>query len=161
MGFFGGLNTEAYDRNYSDRALLARIFRYFNAFRKRLILLTGVTLAMALFGALNPLLVSSGVQALVQTRQDLYLLGLVIVVLIVGVLNWAANLARRRLSAVVTGDVVLNLRRDAFNAAVNHDLSFYDEFKTGRIISRITSDTEEFAQVVAESFPQESSENPQ
>jgi ATP-binding cassette, subfamily B, bacterial len=148
MGFFGGLDTEAYDRNYSDRALLARIFRYFSAFRKRLILLTGVTLAMAAFGALNPLLVSSGVQALVQARQGLYLLGLVLVVLLVGVLNWAANLARRRLSAIVTGDVVLNLRRDAFNAAVNHDLSFYDEFKTGRIISRITSDTQEFAQMV-------------
>jgi ATP-binding cassette, subfamily B, bacterial len=148
MGFFGGLNTEAYDRNYSDRALLARIFRYFSAFRKRLIWLTVVTLAMAIFGALNPLLVSSGVQALVQTRQDWYLVGLVVVVLIVGVLNWAANFARRRLSAIVTGDVVLNLRRDAFNAAVNHDLSFYDEFKTGRIISRITSDTQEFAQMV-------------
>jgi ATP-binding cassette subfamily B protein len=148
MGFFGGLNTEAYDRNYTDRALLARIFRYFNAFRTRLIWLTVVTLGMAIFGALNPLLVSSGVQSLVQTQQAWYLIGLVLVVLIVGVLNWAANLARRRLSAIVTGDVVLNLRRDAFNAAVNHDLSFYDEFKTGRIISRITSDTQEFAQMV-------------
>jgi ATP-binding cassette subfamily B protein len=148
MGFFGNLNTEAYDRSYTDRVLLARIFRYFNAFRKRMILLAGVTVSMAVFGALNPLLVSSGVQALVQTRQDWYLVGLVLVVLLVGVLNWAANFARRRLAAVVTGDVVLTLRRDAFNAAVNHDLSFYDEFKTGRIISRITSDTQEFAQMV-------------
>ena len=31
---------------------------------------------------------------------------------------------------------------------MNHDMSFFDEFQSGRIISRITSDTEEFAQVV-------------
>ena len=148
MGFFGGLATEAYDRSYSDRALIARIFRYFSIFRGRMIALAFMTVAMAAFGALMPILVSTGVQSLVQTEQNWYLVGLVFVVLLVGVLNWAANWARRVLSAEVTGDVVLALRRDAFNASVNHDLSFYDEFKTGRIISRITSDTQEFAQMV-------------
>jgi ATP-binding cassette subfamily B protein len=37
---------------------------------------------------------------------------------------------------------------DAFRAAAEHDLSFYDEFSSGRIVSRITSDTREFGQVV-------------
>ncbi len=148
MGFFGGLNTEAYDRSYSDRTLVARIFRYFGKFRGRMIALAFVTIAMAGFGALMPILVSTGVQALVQTQASGYLVGLVLVVLLIGVLNWAANWVRRRLAAEVTGDVVLALRRDAFNASVKHDLSFYDEFKTGRIISRITSDTQEFAQMV-------------
>ncbi len=46
------------------------------------------------------------------------------------------------------GDLVLALRSDAFDASVRHDMSFFDEFQSGRIISRITSDTEEFAQVV-------------
>ena len=40
------------------------------------------------------------------------------------------------------------LRQDAFTASVNHDMSFFDEFQSGRIISRITSDTQEFSQVV-------------
>ena len=44
--------------------------------------------------------------------------------------------------------MVLALRSDAFDASVRHDMSFFDEFQSGRIISRITSDTEEFAQVV-------------
>jgi ATP-binding cassette subfamily B protein len=92
--------------------------------------------------------VSSGVQSMVQAHSDLYLVGLILVVLIVGVLTWIGNLVRRRLTAIVTGDVVLALRSDAFNASVKHDLSFYDEFKTGKIVSRITSDTQEFAQMV-------------
>jgi len=148
MGMFGGLNAEAYDRAYTDRALIQRIFKYFAAFRRQLALVIVTTLLMALFGAINPLLVSSGVQATVQAQSDLYLVGLVVAVLLVGVLNWVANLVRRRLTAQATGDVVMALRRDAFNASVNHDLSFYDEFKTGKIISRITSDTQEFAQMV-------------
>jgi len=47
---------------------------------------------------------------------------------------------------VIVG-VVLSLRKDVFQASVSHDMSFYDEFLSGRVISRITSDTEEFAQV--------------
>jgi len=148
MGMFGGLNAEAYDRSYTDRALIARIFKYFGAYHKRLALVSIATIAMAIFGAVNPLLVSNGVQSLINAQSDVYLAGLVLVVLLVGVLNWAANWARRQLTAIITGDAVLSLRRDAFDASVNHDLSFYDEFQAGKIVSRITSDTQEFAQMV-------------
>jgi ATP-binding cassette subfamily B protein len=43
---------------------------------------------------------------------------------------------------------VLELRSKAFNAAAEHDLSFYDQFSSGRIVSRITSDTNDFGQLV-------------
>src|SRR5215510_16132366 len=46
------------------------------------------------------------------------------------------------------GDVVLDLRTRAFRAAAEHDLSFYDQFSSGRIVSRITSDTNDFGQLV-------------
>ncbi len=59
-------------------------------------------------------------------------------------MNWV----RRRVTARAVGDVMLALRRRAFAAAAEHDLSFYDEHSSGRIVSRITSDTEEFANVV-------------
>ena len=48
----------------------------------------------------------------------------------------------------VIQDVVLAMRHDAFTAAANQDMSFYDEFSSGRVVSRITSDTEEFGQIV-------------
>lgn len=148
MGMFAGLNAEAYDRSYSDRVLVTRILKYFGAYRRRMILIALLTVAMAIFGAANPLLVSDGVESLVNAQSDLYLAGLVAVVLLIGALNWAANLGRRRLTALITGDAVLALRRDAFDASVKHDLSFYDEYQAGKIVSRITSDTQEFAQMV-------------
>jgi len=44
--------------------------------------------------------------------------------------------------------MVMNLRTDAFGSAANHDLSFYDKFSSGRVVSRITSDTREYGQMV-------------
>jgi ATP-binding cassette subfamily B protein len=76
------------------------------------------------------------------------LLALVAATLFLGVFTWAGNWARRRLTARVIGDVILALRRSAFDSAVHHDLSFFDQFRSGKIISRITSDTQEFSQVV-------------
>ena len=148
MAIFAGLEAEAYDREYSDRVLIARIARYFAPHRAQVTLIAALIALMAILGAALPILIAQGVDALPELASDAYLFGLVGLALLTGVLNWAANWWRRRLTQRVTGDVVLALRLDAFRASVQHDLSFYDEFKSGRIISRITSDTQEFAQVV-------------
>ena len=36
-----------------------------------------------------------------------------------------------------------------FRSAARHDLSFYDQFSSGKIVSRITSDTQDFGQLVS------------
>jgi ATP-binding cassette, subfamily B, bacterial len=148
MGFFAGLDAEAYDRSYSDRELLRRMTAYFRPHMRRLIGIVAGTLVVAIAGAATPLIVARGVDAMAASASmDLMLLlgGLVIVL---GVAIWAANWFSRRLTMRTVGDVMLKLRRDAFKAAAEHDLSFYDEFSSGRIVSRITSDTQDFAQVV-------------
>ena len=50
--------------------------------------------------------------------------------------------------AQAIASVVMQLASDGFRAATNHDLSFYDEYSSGRIVSRITSDTQDFGQLV-------------
>jgi len=147
MGFFYGLNSEAYDRNYSDRELITRILRYFKPYRGRVILVILVVNFAALVGALNPILVARALDGIIKTPGARAILLLTLIVLGLGIADWAANYARRRMTAYLSGEVISALRRDAFTAALNHDLSFFDEFRSGRIISRITSDTEEFAQV--------------
>ncbi|HEX7540685.1 MAG TPA: ABC transporter ATP-binding protein, partial [Anaerolineales bacterium] len=70
------------------------------------------------------------------------------IVLFIGVADWGLNWARRRLTVRTVGDVVLNLRTLAFRAAVEHDLSFYDQFSSGRIVSRINADTSTLGELV-------------
>ena len=148
MGVFYGLNTEAYDREYSDRELIRRILTYFRPHLKKVGAIGLFILLSSSFNAVQPLVVSRGLDLLVESQSLSLLIGIVAAVLLVGIGNWLVNWARRRFLARVVGDVVLTLRVTAFRASVNHDMSFFDEFQSGRVISRITSDTEEFYQVV-------------
>ncbi len=148
MSVFFGLDKEAYDRQYTDRELLRRISGYFSPHRRHVALVGVLVAAIALIGAAQPLIISRGLDLLLVSPTLALVLGLVALVLFIGNLNWVGNWLRRRLTARVIGDVVLTLRSDAFRASVGHDMSFFDEFQSGRIISRITSDTEELSQVV-------------
>jgi ATP-binding cassette, subfamily B, bacterial len=148
MGFFSNLDTEAYDRQYSDRDLVRRMAKYFIPHRRKLLVVSLMLLLMALTGAALPVVVSRGVDLLATSPSNAIIAGLFFAVLLMGVFNWLANWVRRRLTQQAVGDVVLDLRKDAFDAATEHDLSFYDQYSSGRIVSRITSDTTEFGNVV-------------
>jgi len=148
MGFFAGLNEEKYDRQYSDRTLVKRIAGYFKPQGKRLIAISIFVAGIAVVGVAQPVVVARSVDLLKQqpTLDSIGLFGTAI--LLVGVGLWGLNWARRSLTVRSVGDVVLELRTRAFRAAAEHDLSFYDQFSSGRIVSRITSDTQDFGQLV-------------
>lgn len=148
MGLFSGLATEAYDRQYSDRELLRRVVRYFRPHGRAMAGIAVLLLLISVFGAGVPILLARALDALgeeLSTQQIALVVGLV---LLSGVIVWGANWWRRRLSSRAVADVVLQVRLDAFRAAASHDLSFYDEYSSGRVVSRITSDTREFGDVV-------------
>src|SRR6185369_16215353 len=148
MGFFQGLNDEKYDRQYTDRELVRRIFTYFKPQTKRLFEITTLVVALAGIGAALPVVVSRMLDTL-KNQPTLPAIGLVcLIVLLVGIGLWGLNWARRSIVVRAVGDVVLELRTQAFRAAAEHDLSFYDQFSSGRIVSRITSDTNDFGQLV-------------
>ncbi len=149
MGFFHGLDREAYDREYSDRQLVRRIYAYFVPHASKVAGVGLVVLLLSILSAAQPVVVQQALDVLVIDQQRLdIMLGLAGFVLLYGILYWGGNWFRRRVTAQVIADIVLQMRLDAFRASVRHDMSFFDEFRSGRIISRITSDTEEFANVV-------------
>lgn len=148
MSFFAGLDTEGYDRQYTDRQLVSRMVIYFRPHRVTFILVVGLLLVIALAGAVTPIIVSRGVDVLAKQLTPLTIALLSGAILLAGVISWGANWLRRRLTVRMVGDIVLALRDDAFHAAVDHDLSFYDQYSSGRIVSRLTSDTQEFGQTV-------------
>jgi ATP-binding cassette subfamily B protein len=148
MGFFSGLDTEGYDRQYSDRQLFARMTDYFRPHMPRIVVVILLLLLIALFAAALPIIVSWSLDRLQEELTAIQVAALGLLVLAIGVTIWGANWIRRRFTVRVVGDIVLALRVDAFQASADHDLSFYDQFSSGRIVSRITSDTREFGQLV-------------
>jgi ATP-binding cassette subfamily B protein len=149
MGFFSGLSAEKYDRQYSDRRLLNRILDYFKKQTKRLIIV-GVSIVLnAVIDAFRPVIVARGLDQVTQESIDLrFILTLSGIILLLGVLSWLSNLLRRRYSARTIAELIRELATDAFEASVWQDLSFHDQFQSGKIVSRITSDTREFGQLV-------------
>lgn len=148
MSFFAGLDTEAYDRKYTDRQLTGRMATYFRPYTWSLVAVVILLLVIAISSALSPIIVARGVDLLGTDISWQNILLLSTAILLAGVVSWGANWGRRRLTARLIGDIILNIRTDAFQASMDHDLSFYDEFSSGRIVSRITSDTQEFGQTV-------------
>lgn len=145
---FAGLNSEAYDRTYSDRELVRRVARYLGRERRRAIAAGILITLLAVLTAVQSVVVAAGINLLDQDSSASLLVGLVGLSLVTGLLIWWASWLRRRLLARVTGTVMADLRVDAFEAVISHDLSFFDQLRAGRIISRITTDTQEFSQVV-------------
>ncbi|MBX2997819.1 MAG: ABC transporter ATP-binding protein [Caldilineaceae bacterium] len=154
MGFImDGLDAEAYDRSYSDRELLGRIYRYFRPYRRQMVTVGGMIVLNSAMDAALPVLIATGLNIL-TTADDLSaeLWGrswwLILAILLSGALSWSFNFVRQRYTARTVGSVVLDLRKDAFDAVLARDMSFYDEFSSGKIVSRVTSDTQDFSSVV-------------
>jgi ATP-binding cassette subfamily B protein len=149
MGFFSGLNSEKYDRQYSDMMLARRIFPYIKRQAGRISLLVLAVLVLSGAGALQPIIVSEGVDRLNAQISISAVVIIPLLVLVAGLISWGANWAQRRLSMRAIGDLVMDLATSAYSAAVQHDLSFYDTMSSGKVVSRITSDTQEFGTMVS------------
>ena len=148
MSFFEGLNAEKYDRQYTDRQLFARIAEYFKPQARRFIWVMVLMIVLGVILAALPVVVARLVD-LLQGQPQVSVIAIAGAVLVViAFANWGLNWARRALVVRAVGDVVLTLRAKAFEAAAEHDLSFYDQFSSGRIVSRITSDSNDFGQLV-------------
>ncbi|MCX6047454.1 MAG: ABC transporter ATP-binding protein [Chloroflexi bacterium] len=148
MGIMGGLNAEEYDRSYSDWQLVRRIAAYFRPHLGKVGLVAFMVTLTSLAGTVTPILISRGIDSLSGNPQLQLLLTLAAVVTVLGALGWVFNFIQQWFSARAVADVVLALREDAFRAVMRRDLSFYDQFASGRIVSRVTSDTQDFATVV-------------
>jgi ATP-binding cassette, subfamily B, bacterial len=147
MGFMmDGLDAEAYDRSYSDAELTRRVLGYFWAQAPRVATVSFAIVLNAVCETALPIYISKSLDDFASGRVSLFVTASIIVGL--GALGWLFNYVRRSLTAKAVGDVVLKLRQDACDAVLARDLSFYDQFPSGKIVSRVNSDTQAFSQVV-------------
>jgi len=149
MGFiFDGLDAESYDRKYKDSELVKRIMTYFRPQFRRMGIVIIMIFATSILNTAVPIVIGRGIDRLSndKTTSTILFLGLTAVGL--SALSYLFNFIRRWYSQEAVGDVVLKLREDAFDAVLKRDLSFYDTYASGKIVSRITSDTQAFSTVV-------------
>jgi ATP-binding cassette subfamily B protein len=143
-----GLASEAYDRQYTDRQLVRRLISYFLPYRRSLIVVAGLVFVITVFGLLDPVVISRGIDAIQKNRSAAVAFAIFGYVLVSQTTSFIVNMTRRRYMARLIADVISSMRHDAFTSSITHDLSFFDQYQSGKIISRITNDTQELSQVV-------------
>ncbi len=143
-----GLESDSYDRTYGDLALVRRVFAYFAPHWRTML---AVSLAVVLDSGVSagvPILVSRGLDVVTQTRSLASALLLAAAAIAFSSLGWLFNYYRQSRSARVVGEVIPALAEATFAAVVRQDLSFFDEQPSGKIVSRVTSDALNLADVV-------------
>jgi len=150
VGFHRGLSSESYDRIYSNKTLLRRIWAYTHPYKKQLIIILLVVIIQAITGALPPLLVSRVLDTTLTDSSALNIFILLVsAVIVIEVLGYLFFYILRRLMVRVIGYVIRDLTVDAFAASLRQDLAFHDNLSSGRIVSRITTDSEDFSMLIS------------
>ncbi|MBW1600735.1 ABC transporter ATP-binding protein [Streptomyces sp. JJ66] len=140
-----GISADSYDRAYGDRELLRRIRPLFAGRRRTVALIALAVVGAAVAGAAFPLLVANIVDNAEQESLGDAVLPLTAAALGTGVVAWLLTFLQQRAVGVLVGDVVLEMRRRAFEAVLRQDMSFHDAQSSGSVASRITADTQAFA----------------
>ena len=144
-----GIGAEEYDRTYSDRELVGRIFAYFRTEGRRMLIVSAVVAGSSILGAAFPAVMSRAIDQVAGAGASTGVIAAIVVAIaVLNTGNWGLNAVRRVIGSRAIGNVVLRMRRDAFDALMRHDLSFYDQYPTGKIVSRVTADTQAFSEVV-------------
>lgn len=149
MGFImDGLDGEEYDRSYTDGELVRRIIGYFKPQASRMAVVAVAVLVASALNTAIPIYISNSLDQLTETISTNQLIQIAIGLVVLGALGFVFNAIRQWISAATVGNVTLKLREDTFDAVLKRDLSFYDAIPSGKIVSRVTSDTQAFSAVV-------------
>ena len=143
-----GLEAEEYDREIKDRTLLKRIFEYFLPYKKYMAIVIFLLILSSLSNSFVPLITSIAINNLAVNPNLLSFIILIGLILGLNVLTYIFNYFRYINSAKAISNVELDLRKDATKSVLEHDLSFFDNNPVGKIVSRINTDSRDFAQTV-------------
>lgn len=149
MGFImDGLDPESYDRKYTDGELIRRIATYFKAHRRTMVIIAVAIITASLLEIGLPIAISASIDLLTANAPASAVFTTGILITIIACSSWALNFVRRSRTSRVVGDVVYKVREDSFNAVLDRDMSFFDTISSGKIVQRITGDTQSFSNVV-------------
>ncbi|MFX1345079.1 MAG: ABC transporter ATP-binding protein [Promethearchaeota archaeon] len=143
-----GLEAEEYDRTIKDRTLLKRIFEYFKPYKKYMTLVISLLILSSLSNSFVPLFTYIAINNLATNPSMFSFILLIGLIFFLNILAYVFNYFRYINSAKAIGNVELDLRSDATKSVLNLDLSFFDKNPVGKIVSRINTDSRDFAQTV-------------
>jgi len=149
MGFIQELPDDKYDRKYGDLHLFKRLFGYIAIHDKKtflsvliwMILQTGASIGIPFFIRF----VIEGVQN--GNFDTVFYVESVAIIFLYAVF-WFAQYRALYKTSILMGEMLRRVRKDSFETLLKNDMKFYDENKSGKLVSRVTSDSDTISQMV-------------
>ncbi|MHA1303960.1 MAG: ABC transporter ATP-binding protein [Candidatus Heimdallarchaeaceae archaeon] len=148
MGFITAIEDEKYDRKYSDIYLFKRLYGYIGKHSPKtftiiifwLIIQTAANVA-------NPYFIKIVIEGAQNEQFGLIFYLKTVGVVVLYAIFWFAQYRAMYHTSVLTGEMIRKLRSDCFETLLRNDMKFYDEHKSGKMVSRVTSDTNNVTQM--------------
>jgi ATP-binding cassette subfamily B protein len=138
---FSSAQKSYYDKEYSFREILQRLWAFAVQEKRRLSMILLLLLFNSVISIVVPLFLRDGINELEKAEPNYSIIQNLGIGNFVGtVILWICFYLIIRAQWTIIAKTVTDLRLRMFIQLQQHDLSFYDRNKTGRIMSRVTND---------------------
>lgn len=145
MGLYSALSDKKKKRKYSDRELFSRYLKRIIPYRKNIVLISIFILISTIAEILNPLLLGYIVDELSVEDSDILLMLLAgIGYTLLSIIIWIMFYARRKELGKFVPYFLEELRMDIFDKIQEQDMTFFDNYQSGELNTRVLNDALDF-----------------
>ncbi len=139
---------ESYDRQYSDTDLLKRFFKYLTPYLLLVSLIIIGIVASAIVTIFPPTMVQNAFDVLESNAEWMAVFPFALGYVLLSILLWIIQVVLGIIVTIVTQKVIKQIQIETYISLQEHDLMFFDTESTGKIMSRITNDSQELAEML-------------
>lgn len=138
---------EEHVRKVPDRVLIARLAKYMLKHKGRLAIAVAAVVVASLSGLVPPYLLKVAIDNYIVQGDLTGLTFIAIILVAVYLINWFSDYQRTYQISWLGQDMVNEIRMNLFSHLQDLSFSFYDKSEAGRIISRVTNDTDTLSMI--------------
>ena len=143
-------DDEEHVRKVPDRVLIARLAKYVLKNKGRLTIAVTAVLVVSLSGLVPPYLLKVAIDNYIVQGELTGLTFIAIILVAVYIINWFSDYERTYQISWLGQNMVNDIRMKLFSHLQELSFSFYDKSEAGRIISRVTNDTDTLSMIFAQ-----------
>jgi ABC-type multidrug transport system fused ATPase/permease subunit len=146
---FSGLDKTDFERKYSDRELVSRLWHYVKPYKKSLIIVSFGLIFYAIFRIIAPLFFYLALEQMITPTPDMntvLMLGILYMLFWLG--QWVFDFLQQNELANFIPNIMVTLRTNVFDSIQRQDFKFFDKHKSGELASRVLNDASEWGGMV-------------
>ena len=145
-----GREEEEYERKIPDRVLIKRLAGYMLKSKRKLIIAIVAVLLASLTGLVPPYLLKVAIDNYINVGNFTGLTFISLILIGVYLVYWISDYQRTYQISWLGQNMVNEIRKQLFSHLQDLSFSFYDQCEAGRIISRVTNDTDTLSMIFAQ-----------